>query len=99
MKATGIIRRIDDLGRVVIPKEIRRRLSIDENDPVEFYVDGDRVIIEKYISTYNHAAQLQKLKNNVLDDPSIKNSQAIAMKLEELKKLFDKQKGEQNEKF
>lgn len=48
MKATGIIRRIDDLGRVVIPKEIRRTLKIREGDPLEIYVDRGAVIFQKY---------------------------------------------------
>ncbi|NLA04543.1 MAG: stage V sporulation protein T [Firmicutes bacterium] len=49
MKATGIVRRIDDLGRVVIPKEIRRTLKIREGDPLEIYVDrGGEVILKKY---------------------------------------------------
>ena len=49
MKATGIVRRIDDLGRVVIPKEIRRTLRIREGDPLEIFVDRDgEVILKKY---------------------------------------------------
>ena len=49
MKATGIVRRIDDLGRVVIPKEIRRTLRIREGDPLEIYVDRDgEIILKKY---------------------------------------------------
>lgn len=48
MKATGIIRRVDDLGRVVIPKEIRRTLRIREGDPLEIYVENDSVIYRKY---------------------------------------------------
>ena len=49
MKATGIVRRIDDLGRVVIPKEIRRTLKIREGDPLEIFVDRDgEVILKKY---------------------------------------------------
>lgn len=49
MKATGIVRRIDDLGRVVIPKEIRRTLRIREGDPLEIYTDKDgEVIFKKY---------------------------------------------------
>ena len=48
MKATGIIRRIDDLGRVVIPKEIRRTLKIREGDPLEIYIDRGAVIFQKY---------------------------------------------------
>ena len=49
MKATGIVRRIDDLGRVVIPKEIRRTMRIREGDPLEIYTDNDgEVILKKY---------------------------------------------------
>ena len=49
MKATGIVRRIDDLGRVVIPKEIRRTLRIREGDPLEIFTEKDgEVIFKKY---------------------------------------------------
>jgi AbrB family transcriptional regulator (stage V sporulation protein T) len=49
LKATGIVRRIDDLGRVVIPKEIRRTLRIREGDPLEIFVDRDgEIILKKY---------------------------------------------------
>ena len=49
MKATGIVRRIDDLGRVVIPKEIRRTMRIREGDPLEIYTDAEgEVIFKKY---------------------------------------------------
>ena len=49
MKATGIVRRIDDLGRVVIPKEIRRTLRIREGDPLEIFTDREgQIILKKY---------------------------------------------------
>ena len=49
MKATGIVRRIDDLGRVVVPKEIRRTLRIKESDPLEIFTDRDgKIILKKY---------------------------------------------------
>ena len=48
MKATGIIRRIDDLGRVVIPKEIRRTLRIREGDPLEIFLEEDCICFKKY---------------------------------------------------
>lgn len=51
MKATGIVRRIDDLGRIVIPKEIRRTLRLREGDPLELYTDGGAVIFKKYVPT------------------------------------------------
>lgn len=48
MKATGVVRRIDDLGRVVIPKEIRRTMDIREGDPLEIYTEGKFVCFKKY---------------------------------------------------
>ena len=48
MKATGIVRRIDDLGRVVIPKEIRRSLKIREGDPLEIFIENNSVCFQKY---------------------------------------------------
>ena len=49
MKATGIVRRIDDLGRIVVPKEIRRTLRIREGDPLEIFTDREgEIILKKY---------------------------------------------------
>lgn len=48
MKATGIVRKIDDLGRIVLPKELRTTMNIDRKDPMEIYVDQDTVILKKY---------------------------------------------------
>lgn len=48
MKATGIVRRVDELGRVVVPMEIRRTHDIAVRDSVEIFVDGDSVILRKY---------------------------------------------------
>ena len=48
MKSTGIVRKVDDLGRVVLPIELRRTLSIAEKDSLEIYVDGEQVILKKY---------------------------------------------------
>ena len=51
MKATGIVRRIDELGRIVVPKEIRRTLRINEGDPLEFFTDTDgKIMLKKYSS-------------------------------------------------
>ena len=52
MKATGIVRLIDDLGRVLIPKEIRRTCNIREGDPLEIFLQDDGVVFKKYIPTY-----------------------------------------------
>ncbi|MFJ6264224.1 AbrB/MazE/SpoVT family DNA-binding domain-containing protein [Lysinibacillus xylanilyticus] len=48
MKSTGMIRKVDDLGRVVIPKELRRTLGIDNQDPLEIFTDGNKIVIQKY---------------------------------------------------
>jgi len=47
MKATGIVRRVDELGRVVIPIDLRRTLNIEEKDGLEIFVDNDRIILQK----------------------------------------------------
>lgn len=60
MKATGIVRRIDDLGRVVVPKEIRRTLRIREGDPLEIYTDRDGEIILKKYSPIGELSQFSK---------------------------------------
>jgi transcriptional pleiotropic regulator of transition state genes len=49
MKSTGIVRKIDELGRIVLPIEMRRTLGIQEKDPLEIYVDGAMIILKKYI--------------------------------------------------
>ncbi len=48
MKSTGIVRRVDELGRVVIPIELRNKFNISEKDPIEIYVDGSSIILKKY---------------------------------------------------
>ena len=56
MKTTGVIRRIDDLGRIVIPKEIRKNLRIKSGESVEIFVDGDSIILKKF-------SQIESLEN------------------------------------
>lgn len=48
MKSTGIVRKVDELGRIVLPIELRRNLDIEERDPVEIYLDGDKIVLQKY---------------------------------------------------
>jgi len=48
MKSTGVIRRVDELGRVVIPIELRTQFGISEKDPMEIYVDGSAIVLKKY---------------------------------------------------
>ena len=70
MKATGIVRRIDDLGRIVIPREIRKNLGIIEGDPLEIFVDGKTVIFKKYRPSTEELAEdcvkfVNKVRNNI----------------------------------
>lgn len=67
MRATGIVRRIDELGRVVIPKEIRRSLCIKEGDPLEIFVDLDSkmVCLQKY--NYDVDSAVEELKMRIMD--------------------------------
>lgn len=48
MKSTGVVRKVDELGRIVIPVELRRNLEIEEKDPMEIFIDGERIILQKY---------------------------------------------------
>ncbi len=48
MRSTGIVRKVDELGRVVIPMELRRTLNINDGDSLEIFVDGDRIVFRKY---------------------------------------------------
>jgi len=52
MKSTGIVRKVDELGRVVIPVELRKVLAIKEKDPIEIFVEEDQIILKKY-TPYN----------------------------------------------
>ncbi len=70
MKATGIVRRIDELGRVVIPKEIRKTLRIKEGDPLEIYTDKEDVLFRKYspiASMEEEAASIAKSLREITD--------------------------------
>ena len=63
MKTTGITRRIDDLGRVVLPIELRRMLGIEVKDSLEIFVDGDSVILRKYRRDTEKAEMVEQLEN------------------------------------
>lgn len=89
MKATGIVRRIDDLGRVVIPKEIRRTASIREGDPLEIFLDEDgAVVFKKYNPTYRDdlMATLQSAADYY---DAYEDNQVIAEQLRKIAKEID----------
>lgn len=51
MKATGIVRKVDELGRIVLPVELRRNFNIEVKDPIEIYIEGEYIILKKYEPT------------------------------------------------
>lgn len=61
MKATGIVRKVDELGRIVIPMELRKTLGIEIKDPVEIYVDGDFIMLKKYESQCTFCGSMKEI--------------------------------------
>lgn len=93
MKATGVVRRIDDLGRVVIPKELRRSLRIQEGDPLEIFTDDEGgVIFRKYDYIESVEDSVQRLREAVLENQDLKNSRALIEKITEIKGLLNTEK-------
>lgn len=63
MKSTGIVRKVDELGRVVIPIELRRTLHIGERDSLEIFVEGDHIILKKYEPACVFCGQAKDVRN------------------------------------
>ncbi len=97
MKATGIVRRIDDLGRVVIPKEIRRTMRIREGDPLEIYTEKDgEVIFKKYSpmgELSDFAAQICETLNKTTGNPTamVDRDSIISVNGAPRRELYEKQ--------
>lgn len=93
MKSTGIVRKIDGLGRVVVPKELRRTLSIVEGDPVEIFVDEDQIILKKYQANMECAVTGEVSNNNitVLDGKLILSQEGLNILLTQLQKEMKKE--------
>ena len=92
MRATGIVRRIDDLGRVVIPKEIRRNMKIQEGDPLEIYVSPqtNAIILTPY--EYNPKANLREVAEHLTNtekyEEIAEEVQKIIKKIEKIEKSY-----------
>lgn len=86
MKELGVVRKIDGLGRLVIPKEMRKVLHIDIGTPIEFYMDGDGIMLKKH-EPDNISEKVRELKSIVNDQiEDIGLDQCIAIE-DELKKI------------
>lgn len=89
MRSTGIVRKVDELGRIVIPMELRRTLKIEDKDPIEIFVDEDKVILKKYKANMTCDITGEVSENNVLllEGKLTVSPQGAARLLEELQKL------------
>lgn len=85
MKSTGIIRRVDELGRIVIPIELRNKLKIAEKDPIEIYVDGSSIVLKKLEETCvfcGSTKNVTKYKDKLICDKCIKNIKDLEENIE-----------------
>ncbi|TLS35098.1 AbrB/MazE/SpoVT family DNA-binding domain-containing protein [Pseudalkalibacillus caeni] len=92
MKSTGIVRKVDELGRVVIPIELRRTLGIAEKDALEIYVDDDRIVLKKYKPNMTCQVTGEVSDNNISigDGKIILSKEGALQVLTELKQQLDK---------
>ncbi|MBR2742681.1 MAG: AbrB/MazE/SpoVT family DNA-binding domain-containing protein [Clostridia bacterium] len=75
MKSTGIVRKVDELGRIVLPIELRRTLDIAEKDSLEIYVDGNTIILKKYqpgCIFCGNAKNVTNFKNKIVCEDCVK---------------------------
>lgn len=80
MKATGIVRRIDDLGRIVIPKEIRRAMRVREGDPLEIFLDCEGgVTFKKYYPEITYEEDIDDMIKVMQDDYDLKCPEAVEL--------------------
>lgn len=82
MKSTGMVRKVDELGRITLPKELRRMLGIENGDPAEIFIDGDKVILKKYKPNMACA-----VTGEVSDDNLVLLDGKLVLSLNEAKKL------------
>jgi AbrB family transcriptional regulator (stage V sporulation protein T) len=90
MRATGIVRRVDDLGRVVIPKEIRRQMKIREGEPLEFFTENGYICLKKYGSDL--AGEIESLREQAAD---YCDNNEVADLLRKAAELLRKSEGEE----
>lgn len=90
MKATGIVRCMDDLGRLCIPKELRKTLDISVNDSIEIFTEDDTIILRKYDKTANASEALDKLVCRIIAD-NPENRQQLLELAKDMKALLGKE--------
>lgn len=85
MKSTGIVRKLDELGRITLPIELRRTLGVGERDPLEIFVDEDRIVLKKY----EPADIFNGEKNELIDYCGKKVSKASIRELAKLAGIIE----------
>ena len=90
MRGTGIIRRIDELGRIVLPKEIRRMMRLTEGDPMEILTDpaGGEVVLRKYRTEDTFLDAVKELKRRAADDEDLKIKAVLLEKLDDIETVL-----------
>lgn len=96
LRTTGVIRRIDDLGRIVITKEIRRQLCIHEGDPLELFAGDGVVALKKYNPIKSIKTSLEALKDAVRDEPMLDGKPELLVKLREFDELLETSRAEED---
>ena len=89
MRPTGIVRRIDDLGRVVIPKELRRSIGIKEGDPLEIFYNNDGIVMRKYSTMDEVGEAAQVLQNWIADQDSDAHTSMTSLEMDIFKRLLE----------
>ncbi|KGA83663.1 AbrB family transcriptional regulator [Lysinibacillus fusiformis] len=90
MKSTGVVRKVDELGRVVLPIELRKTLGIKEKDPIEIFVDGEKIILKKYVPNMSCAITGEVSSDNlsVLDGKLILSEHGAEHLIKEIQLLL-----------
>ncbi|TQS75354.1 AbrB/MazE/SpoVT family DNA-binding domain-containing protein [Ornithinibacillus gellani] len=92
MKSTGIVRKVDELGRVVIPIELRRTLDINIKDPLEIYVDNDKIVLKKYKANMSCFITGESSDDNIAfaDGKLVLSPEGAKALIDEIQSRFDK---------
>lgn len=88
MKSIGIVRKIDELGRIVIPKEIRRSFNINEGDSLEIFTEGSNIILKKYTPGCHCCREVE----NLTDVLGLKLCPSCINEFNEIRKMIDERK-------
>ena len=88
MKATGIVRRVDDLGRVIIPKEIRKRMGIVDGEPMEIYLEDDAIVYKKYNANISVTDAINRLRDHIENEIDCIYQDELLEKIVEMKNIF-----------